>query len=693
VSINENLTPAELPVGTPSDTSVVHSSENNETTNSKGHNERDISRLQGTARAWIADTAYNAGDLVFRDGIVWRSNNGQATQPTFDPLEWDPVSPNAQPFTVNREYVSGDLVTEEGIVYRANTTIPVGVQGVVTDTTDGGLTLTLTATNSNQVMAGDFIDVLITSPTSVQLLNKEVSGTSPTEITIFLNGEAAPQDGSTGTWESAFTQNLWSVVGVGSKNVVQVFDQSDFPPVDMTTMQIPLDDETEYIICAPITITNPFFINAGFEVMMRAFADEVNSISVDVMAAEALFNSNTTKNDITATTSIGGGQLEVTTSDSSGLQTGELVNLILESPTAINFFSKEIVSVDSGTQFTIDLGGETAPADSTGNYDQGIKVLELEDLVIKDIVGARVLSTTFSRTVDSECFVFHVIVEGFTGIGTITDVGQFSWESSNFFGIQTGFTLIDVRRAFLTQLSIQQRQAVTTTADIIIEGNETEFVDINSIVFETSPNQFAILIDDSMNPINADTEIHVENCKDINFVSSLFDTTVMTNLDEKDPRMFVHDCGKQKDSETQAMTSNSGESNLLPGSFIPIDGWSEDTSERFTFTGGTGGIFTYDGLADVTVIINYNVTFQNDSGGGTLDQFSAAIFDDISGSPMLIARTENSTQILDTQFQQVCGSAILLIDPGTELQLRVNSNQGAGSYAVIGARFTMHAVD
>ena len=165
----------------------------------------------------------------------------------------------------------------------------------------------------------------------------------------------------------------------------------------------------------------------------------------------------------------------------------------------------------------------------------------------------------------------------------------------------------------------------------------------------------------------------------------------MTNLDEKDPRMFVHDCGKQKDSETQAMTSNSGDSNILPMGFTAIPGWSEDTSERFTFA--AGGIFTYDGLADVTVIINYNVTFQNDSATGSLDEFSAAIFNDINGSPTLISRTENSTQILDTQVQQVCGSAILLIDPGTELQLRVNSNQAAGSYAVIGARFTMHAVD
>ena len=35
----ENLTPAQLPVGSPTDTSVVHASENNVITNSKGHNE------------------------------------------------------------------------------------------------------------------------------------------------------------------------------------------------------------------------------------------------------------------------------------------------------------------------------------------------------------------------------------------------------------------------------------------------------------------------------------------------------------------------------------------------------------------------------------------------------------------------------------------------------------------------------
>jgi hypothetical protein len=81
-------TPAELDPGTPSDTSVVHASENNISTDSKGHNERDISRLQGTAPLYSSSKTYNLNDLVTESGTVYRNITAITVPETFTPSKW-----------------------------------------------------------------------------------------------------------------------------------------------------------------------------------------------------------------------------------------------------------------------------------------------------------------------------------------------------------------------------------------------------------------------------------------------------------------------------------------------------------------------------------------------------------------------------------------------------------------------------
>ena len=61
--------PFQITSGTPNDTSEVHASEDQDPPNaitflSRSHDERDISRLQGTALAYDAAKTYNVFDLV-----------------------------------------------------------------------------------------------------------------------------------------------------------------------------------------------------------------------------------------------------------------------------------------------------------------------------------------------------------------------------------------------------------------------------------------------------------------------------------------------------------------------------------------------------------------------------------------------------------------------------------------------------
>ena len=82
-----NLTPAELNAGVATDTSVVHSSQDDEETGSRKHPERDISRLQSTVLQYLTDRTYNIGDLVLQNDVQYRCISIVGDE-AFDPTKW-----------------------------------------------------------------------------------------------------------------------------------------------------------------------------------------------------------------------------------------------------------------------------------------------------------------------------------------------------------------------------------------------------------------------------------------------------------------------------------------------------------------------------------------------------------------------------------------------------------------------------
>ncbi len=146
-------TPAELDPGTPSDTSLVHASENGVSTNSKGHDERDISRLQGTSPLYSSSKTYNVNDLVTESGIVYRCINSIAVPESFNLANWTEISTAGSDFRLR--YISkrqmtlhfgtGILPTSTGL--GAGTLVVEGDQDAILDengyyiqkTTTGGM--------------------------------------------------------------------------------------------------------------------------------------------------------------------------------------------------------------------------------------------------------------------------------------------------------------------------------------------------------------------------------------------------------------------------------------------------------------------------------------------------------------------------------------------------------------------------
>lgn len=108
-------TPAELDPGTASDTSVVHASENDVSTNSRKHNERDISRLQGTAPLYSSSKTYNVNDLVTESGLLFRCINSIAIPEPFNAANW--IEVNSENSIIPVRNISGSMIPKGSAVY------------------------------------------------------------------------------------------------------------------------------------------------------------------------------------------------------------------------------------------------------------------------------------------------------------------------------------------------------------------------------------------------------------------------------------------------------------------------------------------------------------------------------------------------------------------------------------------------
>ena len=83
-------TPAQLTAGNASDTSVVHSSQNDNTDVSRKHTERDISRLQSSILPYVQKT-YEVGDLVKEGNITYRCIIAITIPEVFTISKWEKI--------------------------------------------------------------------------------------------------------------------------------------------------------------------------------------------------------------------------------------------------------------------------------------------------------------------------------------------------------------------------------------------------------------------------------------------------------------------------------------------------------------------------------------------------------------------------------------------------------------------------
>ena len=145
-------TPAELDAGTASDTSVVHTSENDVSTNSRKHAERDISRLQGTAPLYSSSKTYIVNDLVTESGLLFRCINSIAVPEPFNPANW--IEVNSENSIISVRNVSGSMIPKSSAVYVTGedsgvATVELALASGVSTVPSIGLTQANIANNNN----------------------------------------------------------------------------------------------------------------------------------------------------------------------------------------------------------------------------------------------------------------------------------------------------------------------------------------------------------------------------------------------------------------------------------------------------------------------------------------------------------------------------------------------------------------
>lgn len=108
--------PVNITSGTPSDTSIVHASEDGLENNSRGHNERDISRLQSSGKAYDETKTYKIDDIAtLLDELVQvRCTTVVTASEPYDPLKWAAVDPQLETGLItgvpNQNFTIKDIV-------------------------------------------------------------------------------------------------------------------------------------------------------------------------------------------------------------------------------------------------------------------------------------------------------------------------------------------------------------------------------------------------------------------------------------------------------------------------------------------------------------------------------------------------------------------------------------------------------
>jgi len=454
-------------------------------------------------------------------------------------------------------------------------------------------------------------------------------------------------------------------------NTVDIFSEADFPaPVGGFII---LENNTQYEIKAPITLTNPFLYEAGVVSILNSSVRQINNITFT--GTGPLFQTLNLSGSVTAfADSVTEPGVKTTvTSAGHGLNNGDKANIFnVVTETQYNGIGLVVSNVTTNTFDIIVVFVNT----DTGNFDTGPITIHI-DVDVVDGTGLpgtqHAFDLTFTEATGAfqSSFLLMSSVSNFDISGFIREA-QFLQIEGAFVGMFTDGLVLDNIGSHRIAVELFQSFNTSGTGTMItLTGVKTQNATLSDVRFVmAAAAEFPIRIDPS---ISSTGDIEIIRASDNAVATDYFDTSA-GGLDETSPRVSAVIGGSRKSSITAAEgrtngvleVDGSGGTDVPVVDITPVSGdWIEDPSTEEFSINTTTGLITYNGLNPKIVQIKYEISAAQTSGGNqTLD------FDiHING----IVQTKSERNLVTTgvgNFLQVLyNGGIFTLNPGDTVQL------------------------
>jgi len=690
--------PGDISPGIASRESRVHATQADNSL-SRSHTEGDISRLQSAINAFNASVDYEIGDLVLQNDLLIRANQA-ITAGSFNGNQWDNII-NVETHKFAHSYNIGDFVLGDGNNGSLNNVLyickadqnagnnfstlnfrEINTASLFNQNAGGGdqfqdqEILAYERDGANDQLPETFLAWDLSRSKSAARAYADDEEYLVDDFTLFDNLTYRCITNTPSIGETFDIDKWIPVGGVGVKNVKHVFSQTDFPSSQTVngTSVIPLEDGIEYIIAAPITLTDPLYIRAGYTVLFRSFATETNAISY-TDTTSALFSTGLIDSTFTGATSIDGGNGTRFT----GVPAGIVDDLVVGFPVNIKNTGDTyddapgiVTAVDTVTEFfETDLDFDS---NVSGSFDNGAKILEIERVEFVGVGSTNFSSLLFTDSTESEFFMLHSELESIN-LGTVISARIVVVNLCEFEDVDIGFSFRDCKSSVLSTNTFSDTPSGAADSLFVIQGSETSVASITQNSFDSAAghNALAIFIG-GPSAIPADARVNV-----------------IGNIDNNLTKTTLFESGGNFGNETavqitalansrQADSASAGEMVLLTPQTVTINSagtyekiastnWTlTGDSQRFSLDGPVTGILTYNGIPDITVLISYHITMSPNSASN--QDLGAGVVHEGSG----IAASQVESDAFDTGVKRgLSSNAIRKISNGDEFFLEVRN--------------------
>lgn len=438
-------------------------------------------------------------------------------------------------------------------------------------------------------------------------------------IVPFEAAVGEPDVGETGQSTAMDVADL----GAGSATLT-VTSEADLPPP--VSGFIPISGRIRINFVERFTITNPFLLEAGAEILLDTPFGTGNVITADLTPGDTLFNTRNISGNINSfndSDTEPGVKIKVSTSVAHGLPNGAFVN-IFNVQTDPNTYERLGAEISNVTSTTFDIEGVVALAD-IADFDTGIvsfdnRVIFFDGTGFPGTLTAFDLEWAADPGFAAASFTLKSAIANFLNIGTIKP--RFAViENSSLTLNNSGLVITDAEVVRVAVTSVSSASPVGTGTAITVGGtNLVKMTVVDYVPNLSSVSEFPIRINGD---IPTDAAVKIRDSGGSGIPTDYFDTS-SGGLDQTDPRVIAKGNGTRADSMSKIQV---GFTNIATPIVVVID-----TQDVPIIIGGTQYLVdnaeraTGDIAGQVTNLTkktkNYPITFSGlieKVGGGTTD--------------------------------------------------------------------------